>query len=126
MEKIYTQEDMDKCFLGGKAVGKAEGHNKPSPETIKMIDNLNSKFDRLNEDITDIKIQNQKVSDNIDFIKEKFSQLPCKSEGERIDKVEIFQNNLKTKIGIITTISMFIGGVALWLSQEIIKKFWLR
>ena len=66
------------------------------------------------------------VRTDIKSINNMLSGLPCKSHGEEIQRQKDFRTNMTAKIGIGTTIAIFIGGFLMWLTQEIIKKFWLR
>lgn len=37
--------ELENAYEAGRRVGKAEGHNGPSPETIKMVGELNTKIE---------------------------------------------------------------------------------
>jgi len=56
-EKLYTQNDMnemrDKSMKAGQTIG--EGHSNPSPETLKMVGNLDKKLEVYCTKMEDLK-----------------------------------------------------------------------
>lgn len=65
---------------------------------------------------------NNKIEDFKKHIEEKFIALPCSAHTTKLGDLESFNQNLKGKITIISTLSVLVGGFLMWLAEEIFKR----
>jgi hypothetical protein len=115
-EKLYTQEDIDKAYDTGLNNGKGEKHQKPSPETIKMIDEINEKLIKNDQEHLNIRSDLKELKDMMIEDRDNFKP--------------ILENyKATTKIGkwifaLLSFLALLFGVIISWTKICDIFKFW--